>query len=517
MIFGPSKSVRGSDGGASPATSDGTSDEAVEERPRAEGLTGQVVRGVLWTYVSFAGSKLLVFASTVILARLLVPSEFGQVGFALLVISYMDTVGDFGVSSALIYERKRPDEAADVSFVISIATGLLWFTTALLGAPLVADFFNEPAVEPIMRVMGVVFVINSLGNTHDALLRRELEFKKRLVPDFAMALLKGVCSVVLALQGWGAWSLVYGQLAGTAVSTLALWLVVPWRPSWRVSAGVARGMLSYGFKIVSVNVLSAVIHHADFLIVGRVLGSAALGFYSLAYRTPELFITMVVWAVGKVAFPVYSKLQDDTPALQRAFLVTLRYLSLITLPAGVGLAALGAALVTFFYGETWAPSIPVLQALALAGCLRSLGSHAGDIYKATGRPGVLTKLGLLRAAVLIPALLWGARYGIFGVALAQLIVTGATTLLNLYIAARILSLPVSSLLREFVPAALSSAVMFLGLRLLLPALSASPRWVYLAVAIGAGFGVYVLSVRLISRETIEDARATVMTSLRRAA
>jgi PST family polysaccharide transporter len=267
----------------------------------------------------------------------------------------MDTVGDFGVSSALIYERKRPDEAADVSFVISIATGLLWFVTALLAAPLVAYFFNDPAVEPIMRVMGFVFVINSLGNTHDALLRRELEFKKRLVPDFAMALLKGVCSVVLALRGWGAWSLVYGQLAGTAVATLALWAVVPWRPSWRVSAGVARGMLSYGVKIVSVNVLSAVIHHVDFLIVGRVLGSAALGFYTLAYRTPELFITMVVWAVGKVAFPVYSKLQDDTPALRRAFLVTLRYLSLITLPAGVGLAALGAALVTFFYGETWAP------------------------------------------------------------------------------------------------------------------------------------------------------------------
>ena len=111
----------------------------------------------------------------------------------------------------------------------------------------------------------------------------------------------------------------------------------------------------------------------------------------------------------------------------------------------------------------------------------------------------------------------GRHYGIFGVALAQLVVTGATTLLNLYIAARILSLPVSALLREFVPAALSSAVMFLGLQLLLPVLSASPRWLYLVVAIGAGFGVYVLSVRLISRETIEEARATVMTSLRRTA
>jgi O-antigen/teichoic acid export membrane protein len=276
-------------------------------------------------------------------------------------------------------------------------------------------------------------------------------------------------------------------------------------------------MLSYGGQIVSVNVVSAVVHDADFVIVGRMLGSAALGLYSLAYRTPEFFITMVVWVIGKVTFPVYSKLRDDPPALRQAFLMTLRYLSLVTLPAGLGLAALGGFFVHAFYGEKWVDAVATLQALAVAGALRSLGSHAGDVYKATGRPGILTKLGLLRAGVLIPAMIWGARYGIFGVALAQLLVTGASTLLNLYVAGRVLKLSALALLAEFKTAALGSVVMVVALALLHSPLVGMPKWAGLAVGVLAGATVYVLTVWVVGRETIEHARATVMTSLRRAA
>lgn len=511
MIPGGTKAAGRAAGAETPSRSGGNAGAP------NEGLARLAVQGVLWTYVSFAGSKLLVFAATVVLARLLLPAEFGQVGFALLVISYIDTVGDFGVSSALIYERERPEEAADVAFLVSLATGALWFAVGFAAAPLVADFFNDPAVVPILRVTAFVFVINALGNTHDAILRRDLAFKKRLVPDFAMALLKGGCSIVLALAGWGVWSLVWGQLIGATAATVALWLTVPWRPRWRASWETARGMLSYGGQIVSVNMVSAVVHDADFVIVGRMLGGAALGLYSLAYRTPEFFITMVIWVIGKVTFPVYSKLRDDPPALRQAFLLTLRYLSLVTLPAGLGLAALGGLFVPAFYGERWVPAVGALQALAVAGALRSLGSHAGDVYKATGRPGILTKLGLLRAAVLIPAMIWGARHGIYGVAVAQVIVTAASTLLNLYVAGRVLGLSALSLLAEFKTAALSSAAMVAALALLIPLLGGTPKWLGLAAGVAAGAFVYVLTTWLVGRETVEQARAAVMTSLRRRA
>lgn len=484
-----------------------------EDHPQLIGR--KAVQGVMWTYLSFAGGKLLLFASTVILARLLLPYEFGQVAFALLVIGYMETVGDFGVSSALIYERERPEEGANIAFITSIATGLLWFGAAYAAAPLVADFFNDPEVVPILRMLSVVFIIKSLGNTHDALLRRDLAFKKRIVPDFALALLKGVSSVAFALAGWGVWSLVWGQIIGTVAATIGYWVVMPWRPSLRASWTTAKRMLRYGSHIVSVNMVSAAVHHADFLVVGRMLGSAALGLYTIAYRTPEFFITMVVWVIGKVTFPVYSKLRDDAAALRAAFLATLRYLSLVTLPAGFGLAVIGDLLVSLFYGERWAAAALALQILAIAGALRSLGSHAGDVYKATGRPAILTKLGLLRAAVIIPATLWGARYGIVGVAVAQLVVTAASTLLNLYVAGRILSLPWTTLLHEFRTAAIACAVMVAALELALPLLRDLPDAAALAGAVCVGAGVYVGMLLLIGRNIIKEARAALQEATRK--
>jgi len=475
----------------------------------------QAVQGVVWTYLSFAGGKFLLFISTVILARILVPAEFGQVAFALLLIGYVEAVGDLGLSSALIYEREKPEEAANIAFIVSLASGLLWFGAAYAAAPLVADFFNDPNVVPIVRVMAGVFVINALGNTHDALLRRDLLFKRRVVPDLAQAIVKGACAVALALAGWGVWSLVWGQLIGAAASTLALWTVMPWRPGLRASWATAKRMLRYGGHIVSVNMISAVVHDADFVIVGRMLGSAALGLYSLAYRTQEFFITMVVWVIGKVAFPVYAQLRDDARGLSAAFLVTLRYLSLITLPAGFGLAMVGGLFVQVFYGDRWAAAAPTLQMLALAGALRSLGSHAGDVYKATGRPDILTKLGILRAAIIIPAMILGARYGIIGVAVAQVIVTGASTFLNLYVAGRVLSLPVVALLREFRPAAIASAVMVASLYLILPAFAAWPGLLALLASIFVGAVAYCAILVLVSRDTVREVREATVTAFRR--
>lgn len=484
-----------------------------QSRLHSSGLAQTALLGVFWSYASFAGGKLLAFASTVVLARLLLPTEFGQVGFVLLVIGYLDTLGDLGVGSALIYKHKHTEEAANIAFLISLATGILWLFLAISLAPVVAAFFHDPAVESLLPAMAWVFVITALGNTHDALLRTRLAFKRRFIPDVARALLKGFCSILLAWLGWGVWSLVWGQLIGAATATLALWIVMPWRPRLQVSFGLAGQMLRYGSQIVSVNALATIVHHVDFLIVGRLLGSAALGFYSLAYRIPEMCISLIIWAVGRVTFPAYSKLQEDHQTLRSAFLVTLRYLSLLTLPAGVGLAMSATMLVPVLYGDKWTPMVPAVQAMALTGSLRSLGSHAGDVYKAIGRPDILVKLALLRAAVLIPALVWGAQWGIAGVALTQLLVTGASTALSLYVASRMLSVAAGAYWSQFRPSALGSLLMALALEVLVLLVSGWPHALGLAVVVGVGLVVYGVSIRLISKSTVEQAKIAIASAL----
>jgi len=476
---------------------------------------GRAVRGVFWSYVSFAGSKLLAFISTVILARLLLPTEFGQIGFALIVVGYLDIAGDLGVGAALIYEQKRTREAANIAFVISLMAGVFWFCLAFALAPLAAAFFRDPLVEPLLRTLAVVFILTALGSTHDWLLRKELAFKQRLIPDFIRAAVKGIAAVMLALFGWGVWSLVWGQLIGAAIATIVLWRLVPWRPQFRLEWDLARRMVRYGSHIVSVNILAAVTHHIDFLIVGRMLGSAALGFYTIAYRIPEMVIAILIWIVGHVSFPTYSKLQHDHAALRQAFLATQRYLSLMTIPAGLALAALAPLIVPTAFGPNWNPSVPVLQALALAISLRSLGSNAGDVYKATGRTRILMTLGIVRAVVLIPTLIYGARFGIAGVALAQVVVIGASALLNLYVASRILDIPLNAILIQFRPAVLSSIVMLAGLYGLLQLMAGWPALASLLITMGLGLGIYVLATWVFSRDTVERAWTMILTSFGR--
>jgi PST family polysaccharide transporter len=178
---------------------------------------------VLWAFAGTAGARLASLAGLVALARILAPEDFGLVAFALVFTTYIETVGDLGAGMALIYWPSRYDDAAQVSFGINIVMGVLWGGMTLLVAPAVAAFFHEPAATPILRTLALIFPIKALGATHDALLQKQLRFRSRLVPELALAVLKAVASVGLAVAGMGVWSLVWGQIVG-----LAAWVGVLW-------------------------------------------------------------------------------------------------------------------------------------------------------------------------------------------------------------------------------------------------------------------------------------------------
>jgi len=472
---------------------------------------------VVWTYVALVGSRVLAFASMIVLARMITPSAFGQLGFALLVISYLDALGDLGAGSALIYYQKNGDEAAQVAFRINLVTGLIWWITVSLLAPYAADFFRDEAVVPLLRTLAFIFPIAALGNTHDALLRKNLSFGMRLVPDYARALLKAILAIALAWQGFGVWSLVWGQLAGAAAWTLALWIVTKWRPAFHTKLTLAFSMLRYGCHIVSVNVLSTLVHHLDLLIVGRILGSTALGFYTLASRIPEVCITMLTWAVDTVAFPSYSKIQNDPAALEHAFRSTLRYVSIVTMPVGLVLIFTAKLLVPLAYGAQWLPAAPVVAGLTFAAVLRSLSSHAGNIFKAIGRPYLLTQIGAIRAIILVPALIFGAKFGITGVSMAQAVITGASTMVTLVIAARILEIKAVICLKELRPALMGTLGMGLVLGVAHFLADGWPPEAVLGTTLGAGLMGYAGALYIGSPEIIRHIGAGIASVLGRSA
>lgn len=471
-------------------------------RPGGDGAAWSVA----WAFAGTVASRLLWLGALAVLARLLAPRDFGLLAFALAYIVYVETVADLGTGAALIYWPGQREEAAQVTFVSNAFAGLFWCALTLLAAPWIADFFNSPSGAPILRALALSFPLKFLGTTHDVLCQKEMRFRTRLVPEVAMAAGKSLTAVAMALAGFGVWSLVWGQLVGLAAWTATLWLVIPWRPKLEWPSQLARPMLSYGRGIIAFNLLAAIAHHADLVIVGRMLGARALGLYQMAYKVPEMTVIVSAWVVSRVLFPTFSRAHAAGEEVGALYVTALRWIGLLAVPASLGLALVAEPLVLTLFGELWRESVPILQALALYTGLRALAAPAGDVLKATGRPGLLAAIAVARAALIVPLLLLAARSGPVAVAATMAGVTALTILWNVAAVCRLMRLSPRALLAALRPSLLAGAGMaaaLLAWRRLAPADEGPPA---LVAAVALGAAAYLLLLRILEPGLFGEAR-----------
>ncbi len=480
--------------------------------PSLDGLADRAARGMFWALVANLAGRLASLASLAVLARLLSPADFGVVAFALVFVTYVETAGDLGAAAALIYWPDRREEAARGAFWINVVTGTSWFGLTWLLAPAVATFFRQPEAAPVLRLLALSFPLKALANTHDALCQKDLRFRERLGAELAMALVKASVAIALAAAGLGVWSLAGGQLAGLASRAACLWWIEPWRPVGPVPRDIVRPLLAFGRGVVGVNVLAAVVHHADLVVVGRMLGAEALGLYQVAAKLPEMTVALLVWVVARVLFPTLALAQAEPAALRRMALGSLRYVALLALPATVTLIVLARPLAAVLFGASWAGAAPILRALAVYTGLRALASPAGDVLKALGRPGLLARLGALRAAVLLPALVGAAAGGATAIAWTLTAVTAAGSGLNLAVASRASGMALRDLVAALRPSLLPSAVLIavlVGCRI--ATASSDSLWT-LVGSVLAGGTVYLATLRWSQPEIAQRLRGLVGTA-----
>ncbi|PJF36729.1 MAG: hypothetical protein CUN49_03905 [Candidatus Thermofonsia Clade 1 bacterium] len=484
-------------------------------------VTQKAVKSTAWTYLSYILSKGANLATTIILARLLTTAEFGIVGFALTVMSFLDAVRDLGLELALIQRRSEIEEAAHTAFWMNIASnGAMWLVACLI-APLVAQFFNEPLVVIILPILSFSFVISSFGGTHDALIKRELKFGLRFVPSLGESLLKSVVAIQLALMGLGVWALVLGQLAGRLAFTLLAWRVLPWRPKLRFQPRIARQLFNYGYKASLDSFLSALQANIDYVFIGRLLGDAALGVYTVAYRMPEILIINFSIVIAQVLFPAYAMLQHDQAQLRKGVLSALRYVAIVTVPMGLGMALIAPLFTQVFFGEKWSQAGAIMAILALYGMVLAVSWNIGDVYKAIGRPDILWKTTLVEFGLLAPILFVLAQQSALAVAVGHLGVAVVVSALRLYIASRILQIAFFGALRQFVPSLLGSALMgsavwgTLRMAELWAGQNTLNGLAVLSGAVALGGGIYVAALWWLERDLVRQGLSVALGLLRR--
>ncbi|HZQ57309.1 MAG TPA: lipopolysaccharide biosynthesis protein [Acidimicrobiales bacterium] len=423
---------------------------------------GKVVfRGSLINYGSFLLAKLAIFGSTVVLARLLVPRQFGIVGYALLVLGFLYVLKNFGMGTALIYGQGLTEEQAGVLFYVAVLASIVSVVIAWAAAPSIATFFHDHRIVAVTRVLSFSLVLNALAELHNAQLQKRMRFGRRAVPLLASSVAKGAAAIGFAAAGLGYWSLVWGQLVGDGVFAVVCWALYPWFP--RLSRGrwaEVSHLLRFGMNVAFLEVVALLLLNVDNLVVGRTRGTTSLGMYDLAFTIPQMISIGLAGAISQAVFPVLATMQADVERLRERYFTVLRYVALIMFPLGAGLSVVAPSFVRSFYGRAWWPMIPAARALALYAMVFAIGWGIADVHQALGRPDRQWRLDLVHLALLTPAVVIGVHVGgITGVAWAQVVVVVPLLAVRLWVVARALDIPASRIVEALrVPAAGGAAL-----------------------------------------------------------
>jgi O-antigen/teichoic acid export membrane protein len=430
-------------------------------------IARKTTQGLFWNFLAYGSSKGVVLLTTSILARILSKDDFGLVSVAMVGINYLFIVKDLGLGAAIIQRRENFEEAANTVFTVNLIMGTLISLLVLPISPLFATYFDDPQITPVLRLLGTSFFINALGSVHIAKLQRDLDFRRKLIPDFSNAIVKGIISITMAYAGYGVWALVFGQLAGSIVSVILVWILLPWFPTLSINIPLARDLLKFGGSIMGTDAINITTENFDSIIVGRVFGIAKLSIYSLAYRLPEMFLLSNLWVMGSVIFPAFSTIQNQPEQLRKGFLVSIRFIEIIVLPICIGMVIAAHPIILALFGDQWLEAVPVLRILAMYAWINSIGYHVGGIYKAIGRPDILLKLSLVNLMIVIPALLIGSRFGLIGIAFGQLTAMVLRRGISLTVATKLIKLSFVDILRELKPALQGCSLLALATILML--------------------------------------------------
>lgn len=461
-------------------------------------IGNRTMHGMAWAYGSFVGGRAITLGATAILARLLDPRDFGLVALALVITALLETVADIGVGQALVVAPEdtlwgRADTAFNTSVVLGVGLGAL----VAASGPLMAAVFHENELSWMMGLFGINFVLRGISSTHYALAERQIDFRTRTRAEMADVLTRGVVSIALALAGLGAASIVLGYLAGTAALSATLWLLVEWRPRPRRPRQGLRELVRLGAGYSGVDAISAISANVDYVFIGRALGPASLGLYSIGFRVPDLLIMNLSLVAGRVLFPAFAAVTPERRA--DAFLATLRYTMMLAAPLAAGIAALAQPIVSGLFGPKWEGSVEAMQVLTLYSLFRTVNIPAGTVYKASGRPQILLAIGLPRLVVLVVSIALVVDRGIVAVAACQAGAAALVAVFSTVLAARLLAVPLVALLDELWAPLLAATIMFAAL---VGVERALPTWPALVVGVVVGAALYIGVIWTVRRDAL---------------
>ena len=426
-----------------------------------------IIAGFAWKFAERGLSQLINFILSLVLARLIEPAAYGALALATVFVSILNVFVDSGLGTALVQQKDADDLDFSSVFYFNLTMCLLLYAAAYFGAPLVSRFYENSEMTPIVRAIALIIPAGGLRSIQQAYAERAMRFKKFFLASLPAAVLSGALGLGLALMGYGVWALIAMYVSNSAITTLALWWLVGWRPKFQLSWARLKPLLGFGGKVLGASLLVSGYSNLKQLLVGKVYTPSDLAFYNKGNALPNSIVPVIQNSVTSVLLPTVSRYQNELQRVREMTEKAVRALSAALWPMMVGLAACAEVFVPLVMTEKWLPAVPYMQLFCIEAAIMPVSAMYINSIRAVGRSGAELKLQMMVRIAGILLLLATIRFGPFAVAvsafLCSVVELGALTAVN----RKVLQYPVRQQLKNIFPFAamafaMGAVVFFLG-------------------------------------------------------
>lgn len=470
-------------------------------------LKSTAAKGVFWSAIDKFAVKIAEFIIGIVLARLLMPNDFGLIGMLSIFLAISESFINSGLGSGLIQKQDRTEKDFSTVFVFNLVISVFFYLILFFTAPFIADFYNKPILVPLTRVLTLIIVINSLGIVQRSKLTIDINFKVFAIVNVMSVFLGGIVGLVMAVSGFGVWAIVGQYLTGAIISITLLWFLNNWKPSFYFSISSFKNLFGFGSKLLIAGLYAKAFDNVYNIAIGKVYSASELGFYTRAKSFAIMSSGTVTNILQQVTYPILSSIQDDKKRLISAYSRIIRMTSFFIFPVMTLIAILAEPIVIILLGEKWRPVITLLQWMCFARVFYPISSINMSILNAIGRSDLFLKVDLSKMPILIIILLITIPLGVEEVIIGHVISSMIAFFINSYMPGKLFGYGAKEQIKDMLPIFISTAIMALVVGSF--SFIISNLYIKLILGLVIGFAVYVLTAILLKVPEIKEIKVLI--------
>ncbi len=467
-------------------------------------LKQKTINGMVWSVSERISLQVMHMLVSIILARLLGPSEFGLLGMLAIFTSIAQSVLDSGFGSALIQKKDATQTDSSSIFYFNLLIGIFLASIFFFSAPLIADFYQQPILKPITRVLSLNMIINAFSLVQLSILRKKMEFKNHFIVSMIAVLFSGVAGIIAAYNGLGVWSLVIQTLSHSLAQAIALWILSKWRPIGHFSFESLKTMFSFGSRLLVAGIIETVFKNLYQTFIGKVYSPSDVGYYSRASTMESAASVATSMALGTVVFAAFSPYQDDDTTLRKVHSKTIKMSMFVLMPVMIGLIAIAEPLFLFLLTEKWADSIPYFQLLCVIGLLFPIVVQNYNLLRIKGRTDLHLRLEIFKYVITVIAIALTYKHGIIALIYGQITVAVISHFVVSYFVGRLVDYTLFDQLKALFPQGIISLIMGGSIYFVGNLLNTDSNLLIFSTQIVLGVVIYFLLNRLIKAPELEE-------------